>query len=306
VNQRRTALVLGLLSLSAATTQCANTVGDPNPKLGAVDVPAPAGSSRPSPAKVDGQDEVPATVRVSIDGLPTYGSSRALVTLVAFTDYECPYCVRAQETVEALREEYGDQLRVVVASNPLPFHENASGAARAFLAAIEQGKGEAMHARLFANKTKNLGPDGLRAAAADLGLDLAAFDRARSDTSTEDGLGRVEKLAGVLSVTGTPTFFVNGRRILGAQPIETFRATIDEELGKANALLAKGVPAEAIYATLMAAAPEYVPSKESIALSDEVVDVGTEEAPIRGAANAPVTVVVFSDFECPFCARASR
>ena len=88
-----------------------------------------------------------------IDGLPAFGSPRALVTIVAFTDYECPYCAKADKTIATLRSELGDDVRVVLATRPLAMHEHAAPAARALLAAAEQGKAEAMHARLFADRT---------------------------------------------------------------------------------------------------------------------------------------------------------
>jgi protein-disulfide isomerase len=295
VKARTTLLVF---CLSVLTTQCANNDADPKP--------APGDAPQPAPPKVDDPEGAAAAVRVPIDGLPAFGNARALVTLVAFTDYECQYCAKADDTLATLRRDYGDRLRVVVANRPLPMHERAAPAARAFLAAAELGKAEAMHARLFASKTKDLGEDGLRAAARDVGLDLATFDRSRTGSTTEAALARSEKIATALGVNGTPTFFVNGRRLMGARPIEAFRALIDEELGKAQALVGKGVPLENVYASILAAAPEYVPSKAALEpdSADPVGDVGTDGAPVRGSARAPVTVVLFADFECPYCVRA--
>src|SRR5262249_45595110 len=155
------------------------------------------------------QDDVGATpVRVPIAGLPAFGSPRALVTIVAFTDYECPYCARAEETLAAVRGEYGDLVRTVIASRPLPFHARATPAARAFLAAADQGKTEAMHARLF-RKGTSLEDESLRAAGREVGLDLGTFDRLRSGTDVDAALQRAEALATTLAVDGTPTFFVN-------------------------------------------------------------------------------------------------
>ena len=102
---------------------------------------------------VDGagsKDDIGApAVRVPVTGLPAFGNAGALVTIVAFTDYECPYCLKADKRIETLRAEYGDRLRLVIGSHPLPMHDHAAPAARAFLAAVEQGKGEEMHAKLF-------------------------------------------------------------------------------------------------------------------------------------------------------------
>lgn len=239
------------------------------------------------PPKPVDADVAPA-VRVPIDGLPSFGQARAPVTIVAFTDYECPYCAKADETVNALVHEYGDRIRVVVASRPLPIHEHASSAATAFLAAAEQGKGEAMHRRLFAQPQKTFDDDALHALAAELGVDLAAFDRARA-TSAKTSLAQSMQLADRLAVRGTPTFFVNGRRIVGAQPIDTFRSVVEEELKRG------GPPANL---------PEYVEEKPK----EEPVrtDVVVGDAPVRGPERAPVSVVFFSDFECPYCERAEK
>jgi protein-disulfide isomerase len=297
-----------LFCLLTLTTQCANTVADPKP---APTNEAPAAAGAPAPAKVGPKgtaqlDDLGApAVRVPIDGLPAFGSARALVTIVAFTDYECSYCGRAEETLASLRVEYGERVRMVVASRPLPMHDNAAPAARAFLAAAEQGKGEAMHGRLFA-KGAALDDEGLRAAAHDLGLDVASFDRARKDKTTEAALRRTEALANTLAVEGTPTFFVNGRRLMGARPAEVFRALIDEELAKARALVEKGVALENVYATILSTSPEASALKGAALVNgpEAIADVGVENAPLRGPSRAPVTIVLFSDFECPFCVKA--
>jgi protein-disulfide isomerase len=248
-----------------------------------------------------GTEEVPPAVQVPVDGLPAFGNAGALVTVVAFTDYECPFCARADGTLDTLRREYGDKVRVVIAQSPLPIHDHASRAAHAFLAAVEQGKGEEMHRRLFANQ-RALDEEGIRASAAAIGLDLAKFERDRRDPAP---LARATNVGTYLGVSGTPTFFINGRRLVGARPLETFRAVIDEELAKAEALLKSGTRSDRVYDTLMQVVPKYVPAAPTPKAEDtEIRDVPVGNAPTRGPARAPVTVVFFSDFECPFCVRA--
>ena len=291
---------LGVLALTAFGTQCANTVADapvPSP------APSAVASGRPRAANLE---DVSPAVKVPIDGLPVFGDARALVTVVMFTDYECPYCARAEGTIEQLRSEYGSKLRVVVASRPLPFHEHALPAAYAFHAAVAQGRGQEMHARLFAEPRNWIaaGDEGLRAVASDVGLDLTAFDRART-AAPDPAFSRSEALATALQVRGTPSFFVNGRRIVGAQPIATFRTVIEEELERAEGLVAQGVRPEEVYARVLASAPAYVPEPPELEIAKEVVTVDAAGAPARGEEGAPVTVVVFSDFECPYCARAA-
>lgn len=263
-----------------------------------------APSAPPKPAPRDKSDIGAPGVRVPVDGLPVLGNVNAPVTIVAFTDYECPYCYRADERIAQLRGEYGERVRLVIASHPLPMHDRASPAARAFLAAVEQGKGDAMHARLF-SKDASLDDEGLMRAARDVGLDLALFDKARKGASTEAALRKAEAIGESLSVEGTPTFFVNGRRLVGARPLDAFRALIDEELDKAQSVLERGVAPSKLYDAILATLPEAPPPKAREAEgAEQVFDVGIEGAPLRGLARAPVTIVFFSDFECPFCVKA--
>lgn len=296
---------IGVALLLAATTQCGRTQDH---------APAPADTAKPANDPVRPKSDA---VRVPIDGLPVVGRRDALVTIVEFTDYQCPYCARAEDRVAALRAEYGDDVRVALASHPLPMHDRARPAALAALAAAEQGKLAEMHARLFADP-KALDDEGLARAAADIGLDVARWDAARRGPSVAAALDRAEALGTTLGVKGTPTFFVNGRRIIGAQPIETFKSIVGEELAKARAMVASGTKREDVYAKVLEAASATAPDAPAgEACGDKPdcngaaepprdqarVDVPIERAPIRGFARAPVTVVAFIDFECPFCAR---
>lgn len=274
-------------------TQCARTEAPP-------DDPKPAAPSVSKPA-LGADDTAEAAVKVPLDGLPAFGDPHALVTVVAFTDYECPFCVTADANLDQLREEYGDKLRVVIALNPLPMHEHAPAAARAFLAAAAQNKGEAMHRKLFAMSRAKivLTDDALRDAATELGLDVAAFDAARKGEGVSATLAKSLALAARLEVRGTPTFFTNGRRLVGARPIEAFRALFDEEIVKASSL------GRDPYAAILKSAPEHV-AKPEAPEPLERFDVDVAKAPLRGPVNGPITVVFFSDFECPYCVKAEK
>ena len=244
--------------------------------------------------------------RVPVDGLPAIGGERPLVTMVAFVDYECPFSARADKTMAALRAAYGDDLRIVVASRPLPMHSHARAAALAALAADEQGRFAAMHAQLYA--TAELDEAGLQSAARAAGLDPRRFGASRASARTEAALDRAETLAQSLDVTGTPTFLIDGRRIEGAQPEPVFRELIDAELGRARALVASGVPRDQLYARLVADAPPKAESPSTPCPAEEktapkVERIPIDHAPARGPDRAPVTIVVFTDFECPYCAK---
>lgn len=278
--------------LSLGTAQCTRPTVEEEPSKPEIVAAAPKPAS-----------DAPPAVRVPIDGLPVFGNPRALVTIVEFTDYDCPFCARAEATtMSALRAAYKDDLRVAIASRPLPMHERAAPAARAFLAAVELGKGEAMHAQLFAMRGAH-DDEGLRNAAQTVGLDLPRFDSVRTSMSVATKLAESEKLANAVGAKGTPTFFVNGRMISGAQPYETFATLIDEELAKARRLLERGVAPEEVYAVTMASAPAPIVKAEAPAIDPVAFEVGIEGAPIRGDVRAPTTIVVFSDFECPYCVK---
>jgi len=163
---------------------------------------------------------------------PSLGPESAPVTLVEFSDLQCPFCRAVVPTLKRLREAYGDRVRIVWKDFPLTqIHPQAFRAGEAAHCAGEQGRFWQFHDRLFANQER-LQPDDLREHAVALGLDTAAFD-ACFDTSkyaerVRDGVAQGTRLG----VSSTPTVYVNGRLISGAQPYELFAAVIDEELSR--------------------------------------------------------------------------
>jgi protein-disulfide isomerase len=166
---------------------------------------------------------------VRVGDAPVRGDARAPVTIVAFSDFECPFCAKAEATLRALEDEYRGKVRIVFRSQPLPFHEHAKLAARAALAAGEQGKFWEYHDALFAHQ-RDLDRAALERYATDLGLDLARF-RAALDADRTGALVDADVAEATrLGVAGTPTFFVNGRRIIGAQPLAKFEAAVEEAL----------------------------------------------------------------------------
>ncbi|UCE84867.1 MAG: thioredoxin domain-containing protein [Deltaproteobacteria bacterium] len=173
----------------------------------------------------------PAAVRkVDIEGAPSRGPARGAVTVVEFTDYQCPYCRRVQGTVQRLLDEHPDQVRHVVKHNPLSIHPQAPGAAKAAIAAGKQGKFWEMHKLIFADP-RQLGDDDLRERARVLGLDMDRFEEDFASDETARIIAADQAEARRLGATGTPAFFINGRLLSGAQPYEAFKARVDEELG---------------------------------------------------------------------------
>ncbi|WP_141593804.1 MULTISPECIES: thioredoxin domain-containing protein [unclassified Myxococcus] len=266
---------------------------------------AKAAPNSPAAPAAGGRRPVDPTVfKVPIENSPTHGSADALVTVVEFSDYECPFCSRANVTIEKLQEQYGKKLRVVMKQNPLSFHPRAKPAAIAAMAAGEQGKYWEYHAKLFANQ-KKLDDASLEQYAKELGLNLDKWKAELNNPKFQDIITRDQALAGQLGASGTPAFFINGRFLSGAQPIANFQALIDEELVKAENLVKSGVPASQVYAKIIEkgaerAAPKAQPQQPAAKV--QKVEIPSD-SPSFGPANAKVTIVEWSDFECPFCSR---
>jgi RNA polymerase sigma factor (sigma-70 family) len=201
---------------------------------------ADAGARGPVPPSKVARFQVP------LGGAPILGPPGAKVTILEFTDYECPFCARGAETCKAVVAAFPGEVRYQVINFPLAFHRQAALAARAALAAAQQGKYWEMHDRLFAH-TDQLARADLEEHARALGLDLARF-RADLDGATVARQMEIDE-ATVASVhaNGTPTYFINGRMIGGSRPLEEFKARVTEEIAYANQVLAAGVPPEELY-----------------------------------------------------------
>ncbi|HZH78147.1 MAG TPA: thioredoxin domain-containing protein, partial [Archangium sp.] len=289
-------LVLGFAGGRAVT-------GPSSPDAGNKPTAAAAAPSAPKP----GARQVDPTVfKVPIDGSPVKGNADALVTLVEFSDYQCPFCARADATVVQLQKDYGSKLRVVMKQNPLSFHPRAKPAALAALAAGEQGKYWEYHAKLFAN-AKAMQDADLEKYAREIGLDLNRWKVDMANPKLAAVIERDQALAAKVGANGTPAFFINGRFLSGAQPIDNFKALIDEELGKAQELVRSGTPASQVYAAVLAKGVESAPARnnqqpEAPAQAYRKVEFPAD-APSFGPKDAKVTIVEWSDFECPFCTR---
>jgi protein-disulfide isomerase len=258
----------------------------------------------PKARKDEDEDEVgedTKTVwRVPVAGSPVRGKASAYVTIVEFSDFQCPYCKRVEPTLDQIRKTYGDQVRIVWKDEPLPFHPRAVPAANLARAARAQ-KGDAgfwdVHDRLYGSQPKLDDADleqVARAAGLDVGKAMAQVKAQAYKRAIENDMDLGEDV----QASGTPHFFVNGRRLVGAQPFDRFKAIIDEEVKKAEALVRSGIAATAVYDEIMKTArgaPE--PEQKTVAAA--------AGAPFRGPANAPVVIQEFGDFQCPFCGRVT-
>ncbi|BDG03963.1 DsbA family protein [Anaeromyxobacter oryzae] len=315
------ALVVGY-ALGAATIGALK--GPPLIGIGrgpAVAAPAPGAPQQARPARP--VEDPKAVYKVPLDGSPVRGPADALVTIVESSDFQCPYCKRGAATIQELEKIYAGKVRVAFKHNPLPFHPNAAPAANA----AEEARAEGGDARFWAlhDKLFEIAPAldaaSLEKAAADVGVDAAKVKAAVESQRYHERIERDQKLVQGLGAMGTPTYFVNGRKLVGAQPIERFRAVIDEELQKADALVRSGTPASQVYAKVLEGAatqPVFVPGSAPGAPGGEAVAPAAPQAapaalyrkvpvraddPARGAKDAKLTIVLFSDFQCPYCGR---
>jgi protein-disulfide isomerase len=175
----------------------------------------------------------PVRMDVATAGHPSRGPANAPVTLVEFADFECPFCGGLFPTLKLIEESYGDKLRVVYRQFPLTsIHPNAQKSAEASLCALEQQKFWEYHDSLFQNQ-RELGIDALKRRAAALGLETEVFNTCLDSGKHAETIRNDRAEAQQLGVSGTPTVFVNGRLVTGAN-YATLKTVIDDELQRAN------------------------------------------------------------------------
>lgn len=191
---------------------------------------APSPNARANrPQRPDADQEY----KVAIGDAPIRGNPKAAVTIVEWSDFQCPFCNRVEPTLALIREEYGDRVRLVFKHMPLSIHPQAAAAHAAAEAAHRQDKFWEMHDRIFANQ-RDLAAETLEGYAKAIGLDM---DRYRNDLVAKEVEARIdedERQAQELGVTGTPSFFIDGKYLSGAQPYSNFKRYIDAALKKSS------------------------------------------------------------------------
>jgi protein-disulfide isomerase len=182
----------------------------------------------------------PQRIAIVTEGRPSKGRNDAPVTIVEFSDFECPYCAGLFPTLQQIMAEYEDKTRLVYLQFPLAdIHPNALKAAEASLCAQDQNTFWQMHDAMFADPS-NLKVEDLKKKAAALSLDGKAFD-ACLDSGTKFSIVRSDVSQGSMAgVTGTPALLINGRLLVGNQPPGEIRRIIDDELQRAAAKQAQG------------------------------------------------------------------
>ena len=268
---------------------------------------APGAMAKGSVAMGDG-------TQIPIADSPVLGKPTAPITIIEFSEFQCPYCSRGSNTMKEVLGKFPNDVKVVFKHFPLAFHQQAADASKAALAAGEQGKFWEMHDKMFTVQKEMKGKDSAAfkewssGFAKDLGLDVAKFMKDFDNPKWDEVIKRDQALGQKLGVRGTPHFFVNGERVKGAQPAAKFEEIIKRQLEEAKKHLAAGVKREDLYAKMVAQnykAAEQQPQKPQAQQTVvQYVDV-TAADPSKGSKDPLVTIVEFSDFQCPFCTRVN-
>jgi protein-disulfide isomerase len=242
---------------------------------------------------------------------PMWGKRDAPVTVVVYSDFQCPFCSRVEPTLDQVRTTYGpDKVRMVWKNNPLPFHQNAKPAAEAAQGVFAVAGSDAFwkfHDTAFKNQG-SLGDDSYAKWAQEAGVkDIATYKAGLASHKWADKVDKDLNDGKSAGVQGTPSFFVNGVFINGAQPFDNFKKTIDQELQKAQAKIAAGTPKSRVYVEMTKENKKNAPApKEEEGEKEDtktVFKIPVGSSPVLGSPNALVTIVIFSDFQCPFCSR---
>jgi len=251
-----------------------------------------------APAEEEGneKEDTKTVFKVPVDKSPVKGNPNALVTIVEFSDFQCPYCKKVEPTLKAIMDKYGDKVRLVWKNEPLPFHPRAEPAAEVAMEARAEKGNDGFwqaHDKLFESQPK-LADEDLENVAKDLGLNMDKVRDAMKNHKHKSLIDTDSDLSEDFQASGTPHFFVNGRRLVGAQPQDKFEKIIDEEIKHGQDLLAHGTkPADLYDAEVKDGKGPAAAEKKEVAASPN--------APAKGNMNAKVTIYEFSDFQCPYC-----
>jgi protein-disulfide isomerase len=240
---------------------------------------------------------------------PQLGSSDAKVTIVEFSDFQCPFCGRVIPTLKDIEKNYGKDVRVIFKHNPLPMHPDAPYAAKAAVAAQKQGKFWEMHDKLFevtnTRKEGGLKPPAIVEIAKEIGLDVEKFQKDVDAPEVTTQINADQAQARQLGANGTPAFFINGVKVSGAMPYDSFKTVIDAAMKRADDKLSSGVARSGLYDALIKdgiTAPPAAPPQAPPPAQARRIELD-ESAPAIGGKTPKVTMVLWSDFQCPFCSR---
>ncbi len=251
------------------------------------------------------------------DAVKGASADEALVTIMEFSSFQCPFCARGAETLTQLVEKYPNQVRVVFKHFPLGFQEHSEPASRAAVAAGNQDKFWEYYDLLYENQ-RQLGSAGIfEELAGQIGLNMGRFRTDFESAETKAIVERGQAEGRSAGIRGTPGFLVNGIKVVGAQPLATFENHVRQQVEIAEKIKADdNLSGEELYAAVVehnkkeagsagAAAPQPTPAAdEPTVIDDDALSVG--DSYYKGPADAPITIYEFSSFQCPFCARGAE
>ncbi|HEX2735125.1 MAG TPA: thioredoxin domain-containing protein [Polyangiaceae bacterium] len=169
-------------------------------------------------------------VAIAAEDAPSFGPKTSKVTIVEFSDFQCPFCAKAANVTSQIKEKYGDKVHFVFRQFPLSFHQNAAGAAQAALAANAQGKFWEFHDEMFKNQAGLARPD-LEKLAKTLGLNVDKFKQDLDSAALKPRVDADVKMGEDVMVQGTPTMFINGKRISNPTDFDAVSKDIESALG---------------------------------------------------------------------------
>jgi protein-disulfide isomerase len=217
---------------------------------------AVAGAQQQPPGPQPGRPDPTTVYSVPIDGDPVKGPVNAKVTIVEAAEFACPFCQRVTSTMDELLKQYPNDVRLVW-KHYVVHPQVATTAALATCAAQKQGKFFEMKNKIFTDgwpegRMGDIGEATMTKFAQDLGLNMDKFKAAMASEECKQDIANDQKVLTQVGVRGTPAFFINGRFISGAVPIERFKAIIDEEMKKADDALKGGQKADEYYTSIVA------------------------------------------------------
>jgi protein-disulfide isomerase len=219
VDEAKTCEMVKQQTANFPPTQCKTMLSDYTNVL--AQVKRIAASNKPLTAETQ--------AKIASGDAPDFGPKDAKVTIVEFSDFQCPYCTKAADAVKEIKKKYGDKVRFVFRQFPLDFHKQAHGASQAALAAHAQGKFWPYHDLLFANQSA-LQPEDLEKYAKQVGLNLTAFKNAMKDKTFTKAVDADLALGQEVGVQGTPSMFLNGERVSNPTDFNGLAALIDKKL----------------------------------------------------------------------------
>jgi len=248
--------LLGLLAGCRAkeTTQAVESPSGDEGETNEVLMSEPPPPARKVVEAAPGEPDPRVLYQVPLQGNePQMGPDDALITIVEFGDFDCPFCKQRAPTLVQLREKYGDDLRVIWMNFPLPGHRNARPAATAALEAQAQKGNEGfwrMHDKLLANQG-SLTRETLERLAKELGLNMRKFRHALDSNKYAEAIDRDVALGEKLAIPGTPSYYMNGLFMAGF-PFQTWSFAIDRHIGRLKRVVESGVPRSELYERIIA------------------------------------------------------